>query len=110
MAIARKIDPAALARAFADELHTVPEIKRVWYRFRPNTTDPERMGLDFDIQLERESADADKAIMAALNRLQAEYSDELYVGGFQFSLTEDDLLTLDDLVGPDLVEIPLHGA
>ena len=110
MAIARKIDPAALARSFADEISVVPEVKRLWYRYRPNSFNPQRMSLDFNIQLDRESKAAATAIADALTRLQTEYWDDLSVGSFQFSLSEDDVLTLDDLVSPDAIEISLRGA
>jgi hypothetical protein len=110
MAIARKIDPAALARAFANEVSAVPEVKRVWYMYRPSTIDPDRMSLGFDILVDGESKAADMAIVDALTRLQTKYFDELSVGTFEFSLTDDDDLTLDDLVSPDAIEIPLRGA
>jgi hypothetical protein len=106
MAIARKIDPAALARAFADEISVVPEVKRVWYRFRASQVDPERMNLGFDIQLASESKAADAAIVDALTRLQTEYFEELNVGALQFTIDENDVVTLDDMVSPDLVEVP----
>ena len=108
MAIARKIDPAVLARCFADEISAIPEVKRLWYRYRPSTIDPDRMSLGFNIQLERESKTADTAIVDALTRLQTEYFEELNVGTLQFTLAEDDVLTLDDLVGPDLIELSLR--
>ena len=110
MAIARKIDPAALARSFADEIRVVPEVKRLWYRYRPNSFNPERMSLDFSILLDRYSKAADSAIADALTRLQTEYFDELSVGSLEFTQSEHDVLTLDDLVGPDLIEIPLREA
>ena len=109
MAIARKIDPAALVRAFADEIGAVPEVKRVWYRFRPNTIDPDRQILSFNIQLETESKAADTAIVDALTRLQTEHFEELNVGSFEFSIAENDPLTLADLVSPDAIELPLRG-
>jgi hypothetical protein len=108
MAIARKIDPAVLARSFADEIRTVPEIKRLWYRFRPSQIDPDRMSLGFNIQLACESKAADTVIVAALTELQTEFFEELNVTALQFTLAEDDALTLDDLVSPDLIELPLR--
>jgi hypothetical protein len=110
MAIARKIDPASLARSFADEIRAFPEIKRLWYRFRPSQIDPDRMNLGFNIQLECESKAADTAIVDALTRLQSEYFEELNVGSLQFTLVENDVLTLEDMVSPDLVEVPLREA
>src|SRR4051794_14041717 len=109
MAIARKIDPAALARAFADEISVFPEVKRVWYMYRPDSFDAERMSLSFNIQLEAESKAADRAIVDALTRLQTDYFDELNVGSFEFSIGENDPLTLADLVSPDAIELPLRG-
>jgi hypothetical protein len=110
MAIARKIDPAALARSFADEISAVPEVKRLWYRFRSSQIDPDRMSLGFNIQLECESKAADAAIVAALTRLQTEYFEEANVTALQFTLAGDDDLTLDDLVSPDLIELQLREA
>ena len=110
MAVARQIDPAALARSFADEIRAAPEVKRLWYRYHPSTFDHDRMVLDLNIQLDGESKAADTVIANALNRLQAEYWDDLWVGGFQFTLCEDDVLTLDDLVSPDAIELRLHEA
>ena len=110
MAIARKIDPAALARSFADEIRAIPEVKRLWYRYRPSQTDPDRMSLGFNVQLESESKAADTAIVDALTRLQTEYFEELNVGALQFTLVENDVVTLDDMVSPDLVEVPLRRA
>jgi hypothetical protein len=110
MAIARKIDPAALARAFADEVSAVPEVKRLWYRYRPSQIDPDRMSLGFNIQLESESTAADTAIVDALTRLQTKYFEELNVGALQFTLAENDVVTLDDMVSPDLVEVPVREA
>jgi hypothetical protein len=109
MAIARKIDPAALARRFADEISAVPEVRRLWYRYRPNWIDPHRTTLHLTIQLERESKTADTAIADALTRLQSEYFDDLDAGSLQFTLSENDVLTLDDLVSPDFIELPLRG-
>jgi len=109
MAIARKIDPAALARAFADEISRVPEVRRVWYLFRPSRLDPDRMSLSFDIQLGGESKAANTAIVDALTRLQTEYFEELNIGSFEFALSENDTLTLEDLVSPDAIELVLHG-
>jgi hypothetical protein len=108
MAIARKIDPAALARAFADEVSVIPEVKRVWYRVRPGWFDPERLSLSFAIQYSAQTATAERAVMAALTRIQEQYWDDLTVGSFEFSLAEDDDLTLDDLVSPDATELPLR--
>ncbi len=110
MAIARKIDPAALARSFADEIRAVPEVKRLWYRYRPNSFNPERMSLDFNIQFDRESKAADTAIGDALTRLQAEYFDEISVGSLEFMQSEDGALTLNDRLSPDFTEIPLREA
>lgn len=110
MAIARKIDPAALARSFADEIRAVPEVKRLWYRYRRNSFAPERMSLDFSIQLDRESKAADTAIADALTRLQTEYFDELSVGSLEFTQSENAVLTLDDRLSPDFTEIPLREA
>jgi hypothetical protein len=107
MAIARKIDPNVLARAFADEIRTIPEVERVWYRYRQNSFAPERMSLDIMIQLKRESDTADTAIATALTRLQAEFWDTLSVGGFQFTHADNDML--DDLIGPSAIELRLDG-
>jgi hypothetical protein len=110
MAIARKIDPAALARAFTDEISAVPEVKRVWYQYLPGIADLDRMHLSFDILFSEESTASEKAIVDAVTRLQSQYFDDLYVGTFEFTLAEDDRLALDDLVSPDAIEIPLRGA
>jgi hypothetical protein len=109
MAIARKIDPAALARAFADEISAYPQIKRIWYRYMPGIADPDRMILSFNILLDGESKAADMAIVDALTRLQTECFEELNVGSFEFSIAENDPLTLADLVSPDAIELPLRG-
>jgi hypothetical protein len=69
MAIARKIDPAALARSFADEISAVPEVKRLWYWAGPHQHDPAQVDLDFYVLLDRSNDAADAAVADAAVRL-----------------------------------------
>jgi hypothetical protein len=69
MAIARKIDPASLARSFADEISVVPEVKRLWYWSGPHQHDPVKFDLDFYVLLDQSNDTANAAVADAAVRL-----------------------------------------
>ena len=76
MAIARKIDPAALARSVANDLRDVPEVKRLWYYARPGLLGPELLSVGFYFLIDPDTKAAQSAIVDALERVQIQYFDE----------------------------------
>lgn len=110
MAIARKIDPAALARSFADEISAAPEVKRAWYDVRPHSFDPDRLSLSFYVLLDSDSDAAFAVVADALTRLQDHYFDETSISAEIFLPCHVEEIGLDQLLLEGSSEIPFRGA
>ena len=110
MAIARKIDPAALARSFADEIRAVPEAQRLWYRARPHSIEPDRLSVDFYLLQAVDTDSSFTAIANALTRLQERYVDDVSVGLEIFLPWHVDNVGLDRLIPEAAIEISRRGA
>ena len=110
MAIARKIDPAALARSFADEVSGVPEVRRIWYHAGQNPYDPERISLSFYVLQDPDTSASVTAIATALTCVQERYVDEAVMSLEIMYFWQIEARGLDQLLVEGSVEIPLRGA
>jgi hypothetical protein len=109
-AIARKVDPAALARSFADEISAVLEVKRLWYCARPHLIEPDRLSVDFYLLHDPNTDASFTAIANALTHLQEQYFDDVSVGLEIFLPWHADNLGLVRLIPEAAIEIPRNGA
>lgn len=108
MAIARKIDPAALARSFADEISAIPEVKRVWYWSKMGHHTPGVLSLDLFVLLERTEDRIEDAVTRAMLRLDQHFSPMMLA---VITFTEDDAreFGVESELRDGSVEISLHG-
>ena len=109
MAIARKIDPAALARSFADEISAVPEVKRVWYWFGPGLQNPDQMYLDFYVLLDPDTNAAHTRIANALTCLQEQHFDDIGMSMETFLPWHVETRGLENILLDGSIEVPLRG-
>jgi hypothetical protein len=108
MAIARKIDPNALARAFADEIRTIPEVERVWYWSKLGHHTPGVLSLDLFVLLERTDDRIEEAVSRAMHRLDRQLTPMMLA---VMTFTEDDVreFGVESELRDGSIELSLHG-
>jgi hypothetical protein len=108
MAIAKQVDPAALARSFAGEIRAIPEVRLLRYWAGPDRVDPGKLLLDLSILRNPATDAADAAVADPLVRL-AEHHPKVGVGLESFLPSHVETLGLDELLLRGSIEIPLRG-
>ena len=108
MAIARKIDPAAMARAFADEVSAIPEVKRLWYHADENPYIPDTISLSFYVLQDPDTDASFAAIADALTYVQERHFEEAVMSAEIIQPWQIESRGLDYLLVEGSVEIPLR--
>ena len=108
MAIARKIDPSALARSFADQISAIPEVERVWYWSRMGHHAPGVLSLDLFVLLERTDDRIEDAVSRAMHRLDQQLTPMMLA---VMTFTDDDVreLGVESELRDGSIELSLHG-
>jgi len=104
----KRIDPAALARQFADQVSAIPEVKRVWYWSKMGHHAPGVLSLDLFVLLSTSDARVEQSVTDAMSRLHESWPN-MMLAVMTFTEEQTAEFGVDDELRDGSVEIPLSG-